>query len=74
MPKRYKPSERTPDTLKKSYIVFPTDNKGWTIGTWIFDPHVEAEAVFECESYFGDIVYYLLSELDWWLDPMEVDE
>lgn len=74
MPKRYKADEHTPETFGKDYIFFLTGWRFWTAGTWTRDPISSGKGVFECRSYQGDIDYYCLSEIDWWLDPMEVEE
>lgn len=71
MPKRYGPSDLIPLLINKEYIFMPEGEKYWKVGRWVND--ASEGLCFEIESYFGEMHYYSLSEIDWWLDPMDVE-
>lgn len=76
MPKRYRPSEKkpTPTTIYQEYVICCNDSKQWLVGMWIDGYDEYPNGIFKVRSYQDDIDYYSLSEIDWWLDPMEVEE
>lgn len=79
MPKRYKPSERkpTPTMINQEYVLFLTGSNHWVVGTWIDGYDEYPNGGFECEDFmerWETYRVYPIDQIDWWLDPMEVDD
>ena len=76
MPKRYKPSEEIPrpSQINQECVICLAGSKYWTVGLWIDGYDKYSNGGFEVGSYQDDIDYYSLDDIDWWLDPMEVEE